>query len=382
MFIDRTDKTKFGKWWLGLDKLIFFSTLALMFFGALMIFSAGPASAIRANFNSSYYIDKYIHYVGIGVFVFLFSSFLSIKQIKFLSLIGFLILFCALIATLFGEPIKGAKRWINIGMSLQPSEFLKPIFAIIISLILVRIKEFQNIEDKRRMKNNIYLLIGIFVAVISLLILQPDMGMTITFSVIFFAEVFVGGLSGKWIATLIGLGVSGLVLAYFSMPHFYTRINKFLGVGNVDTYQIDMGINAIKEAGLFGSHINNLKSTIPDVHTDFIFSAMVEEFGAILSIVLLSLFFTIIVRIFNLLKEKKNPFVIFACTGITSYITFQIFVNVASNLKLIPTKGMTLPFISYGGSSFVSSCFAMGILLALIQEYNVRGEYHEKRKKN
>lgn len=382
MFIDRNDKSKFSKWWFGLDKLIFFGILSLMLLGALMIFSAGPASAVRANFNSSYYIDKYINYVGIGCVVFILSSFLSLKQIKFLSIISFSFLFIALFLTLFGEPIKGAKRWLNIGISLQPSEFLKPIFSIIIALILVKIKEFQSIEDRKRMKNNIYLLIFIFISIIAILVSQPDIGMTLTFCSIFFAEVFVAGLPLKWIISLIIIACFGLISAYFSMPHFYNRVNKFLGFGNVDTYQIDMALNAIKNAGLFGSHTNNLKSNIPDVHTDFIFSAMVEEFGALLSIFLLFLFFTILIRIFNILKEKKNPFVIFASTGIASYITFQIFVNVASNLKLIPTKGMTLPFISYGGSSFVSSCFAMGILLALIQEYNIRGEYHEKVKKN
>jgi cell division protein FtsW len=160
------------------------------------------------------------------------------------------------------------------------------------------------------------------------------------------------------------------------MPHFYNRIQSFLGVK--DRYQIDKALETIKEAGLFGSHTNNLKKTIPDVHTDFVFSAMIEEFGAILSIIFLIIFFMMLIRIFNILKEKKEPFVIFAGTGITTYFVVQVCVNICSNLDLIPTKGMTLPFISYGGSSFLSSCLGMGLLLAILQEFNGKGDYNEK----
>lgn len=378
MLIDRTDKSLVARWCLGVDKTILIETIFLILIGTFMIFSATPYSADRSNLDEFIFIKKYLIYVIIGLFTLIVSSFISIKNIKRLSVLGFVILCICLIATLFSEPIKGATRWINIlGTSVQPSEYLKPIFAVVVAIILVRIKEFQSLNDKKRMKNNLFLLFGILAFVIGSLILQPDMGMTITFLVIFVVEVFVAGIAWKWILTIGVIGVGGLFSAYSFMPHFYNRINTFLFGG--DTYQIDMGLEAIRESGIFFGHSNNLKKTIPDVHTDFIFTAMVEEFGVLLSIIVLTVFFYLIIRVFNLLKDKKNPFVIFVGTGIAAYLIFQVCVNVASALGMIPTKGMTLPFISYGGSSFISSCLGVGILLSILQGYNMRGDRDEKK---
>ena len=376
MFIQRTDKSRLAKWWFGLDKAIFLETLFLIGIGVFMIFAASPYSAIRAKLSGSYYIHKYLGYVGIGISAFLISSFLSTDKIKKCSIFGFIICAILLVLTLTKPEIKGSKRWVNVGISIQPSEILKPIFAIVVAMLIVRIKEFQILNDKKRFNNNILLLIGIFISIIIILLCQPDMGMLFTFSAIFLSEIFVAGINFKWMVGLIILGITGVITAYHTMPHFYNRIQSFLGVK--DRYQIDKALETIKEAGLFGSHTNNLKKTIPDVHTDFVFSAMIEEFGAILSIIFLIIFFMMLIRIFNILKEKKEPFVIFAGTGITTYFVVQVCVNICSNLDLIPTKGMTLPFISYGGSSFLSSCLGMGLLLAILQEFNGKGDYNEK----
>ncbi len=379
MFIQRTDKSRLAKWWFSLDKLTFFITLCLIIFGVIMIFAASPYSAMRGRLNSFYYINKYLSYVGVGISVMLISSFLSINSIKKLSCVGFFILFLGLLATFFFDPIKGGRRWLKFGISIQPSEILKPIFAIVVALILVRIKEFQTLDDKKRVKNYIILLISLMGLVSLVLFFQPDIGMLSTFCMIFFAEVFVAGIAWKWIISLIGIGISVLFMAYFTLPHFYNRVNQFLDSSDAkDHYQIEKALETINGAGLFGSHTNNLKKLIPDVHTDFIFSAMVEEIGALFSIFILGVFISMLIRIFNILKEKKNPFVIFAGTGITTYFIFQICVNICSNLALIPTKGMTLPFISYGGSSFISSCLGIGLLLAILQEYNGRGDENEK----
>ncbi|MDE6224464.1 MAG: FtsW/RodA/SpoVE family cell cycle protein, partial [Alphaproteobacteria bacterium] len=210
MFIQRTDKSRLAKWWFSLDKAIFVETLFLIGIGVFMIFAASPYSAIRGRLNSYYYINKYLGYVGIGIAILVISSFLSIKYIKRLSVIGFFVLFLCLLATFFFEPIKGSRRWLKFGISIQPSEILKPIFAIVIALILVRIKEFQTLDDKKRMRNNIFLLIGIMALVGGVLFFQPDIGMLTTFCMIFFTEVFVAGLAWKWIFGLVGLGVSVL----------------------------------------------------------------------------------------------------------------------------------------------------------------------------
>ena len=304
---------------------------------------------------------------------------------------------------------------------MQPSEFLKPLFAIVIALILVRIKElnkqlkdknnkkkrsgvfvsilriiintykfFANVFSllrfkrkekdkveltetqklKKRKKNYMLLLGGIFLFVCGVLLKQPDVGMTITFAVIFLAEIFVAGLPLFIVFGAIALVLCGLPLAYIFLPHFTHRFNQFL---TDDNYQLHKALDAIKESNLlFGGHSNNLKTVVPDIHTDFIFAAVIEETGPILSILLILMFLTLILHILYRLKIKDNSFVILAGIGVVSYITFQIMVNISSTLGFIPTKGMTLPFISYGGSSFVSSCIAMGIILSLLQDQNLR----------
>jgi cell division protein FtsW len=181
------------------------------------------------------------------------------------------------------------------------------------------------------------------------------------------SEAFVAGIKWRWVGALFLAAAIGILAAYFTAPHVTARINKFLFDTGGDTYQIDMGLRAIREAGLFGGHTNNLKSSIPDVHTDFIFSAMVEEFGSLLTVIVVTVFFMMGIRIFSELKSRRDPFAVYAAAGIASYLLFQVCVNLSSTLGLIPTKGMTLPFISYGGSSFTSSCLGVGLALALLR---------------
>ncbi len=384
MFIKRTENNVFTNWWLAVDKNILITVAFLIGVGILMLFSASPYVARRVGLNDFAYIKKFAIYFWIGIFTLLTTSLLSTKRIRQCAILSFIPCFIALISTLFFAEIKGGKRWVNLGgFALQPSEFLKPIFAVVIAMLLVRIKDLhlknkktknpiifiENWWKNEKERNYTFLLLGLFILIVLVLLKQPDAGMTATFGIIFGTELFVAGLAGWCVWGLIGMAVFGFILAYNYLPHFTNRVNMFLTGSNE---QLDLGLNAIRKAGFLGNHTNNLKTKVPDVHTDFIFSAMVEEFGAILAAFVIIAFFTLALHVFLKLKDKNNNFVIFACTGIISYLTFQVLVNISSTLGIIPTKGMTLPFISYGGSSFISSCLAIGIILSLLQDQNLR----------
>ncbi len=421
MFIRRTENNWLAKWWLGVDKIILFSVLALIIFGIVIQISASPYQARRMGLSDEYHFVKNIFvYIWIGIGAMITISTIKVQTIRKYALFTFPFICFLLFVTLFFAKTKGASRWINLGfMKIQPSEFLKPFFAIVIAMILVRIKELGNAlkentnqkkrngvfvfilrimiciskffgafislfkrkskqngeltevqKLKKRRKNYIFLLAGITLVICGILLKQPDVGMTVTFGVIFLSEIIAAGL--PWCIVVIGIALAlcGIPLIYFFLPHFAHRVNQFL---SDDNYQLQKALEAIKESNLlFGGHSNNLKTVVPDIHTDFIFAAVIEETGPILAILLILMFLTLILHILYKLKTKDNLFVVFAGIGITSYITFQILYNLISTLGIGPTKGMTLPFISYGGSSFISSCIAIGIILSLLQDQNLR----------
>lgn len=422
MFIRRTENNWLAKWWLGVDKTVLFSVLALIVFGILIQFSASPYQAKRIGYNEYHFIKNIFVYACIGIACMICISAVKLETIRKGTVLIFPMIYFMLMITLLFASTKGGKRWINLKViKIQPSEFLKPLFAITVAMILVRIKDLhkkvKNFEKKSGMyekrkvflplrailltinsihkffnffkrkkinngpideytktkeKRNNYciLLAGILGFIIAVLLAQPDVGMTITYVIIFLSEVFVAGISKKLILALFGLVLGLLVFAYKFLPHFFIRINKFL---MNDNYQLDKALDAIKESNfLIGGHANNLKTIVPDIHTDFIFAAVIEEFGPILAILLLIVFLVLIVHILYRLKIKDNLFVIFSGVGIISYLIFQICVNITSTLGFMPTKGMTLPFISYGGSSFISSCIAIGLVLSLLQDQNLR----------
>ena len=385
MFIRRTENNWLTKWWLGVDKIVLFSVLALIIFGIVIQFAASPYQARRMGLGDEYHFIKNVFiYLWLGLGVILVVSNIKLQVIrKFTMTVAYPISFIAMFATLFFSKTKGASRWINFGaMKIQPSEFLKPFFAIVVAMILVRIKDLhKKIKEEKslteiknlKMRRNHYILLlmfGILLPVCGVLMAQPDFGMTFTFIFVFLSEVFVAGLPWKILFLLGGMVVGLLPFAYKYFPHFLTRVNKFL---MNDNYQLDKALDAIKESNiLLGGHANNLKTIVPDIHTDFIFAAVIEEMGPVLALLLILVFLILVMHILYSLKSKKDSFVILSGIGVVSYLTFQIMYNLISTLGIGPTKGMTLPFISYGGSSFISSCLAIGIILSLLQDQNLR----------
>ena len=359
------NSSKIAKWWLAIDHNIVFSFLILILFGALMSFSASPNIAEKIGLNFDYFYNKHLFFIIISIFTAIFFSVLEPRVILRISLISIVIFIALIFLIIFTETAsKGAKRWIRIlGFSAQPSEFVKPFFIIINAWFLSR--KFVRKDFKG------YLLSLILLGVIlSGLILQPDIGMSISFCAVWASQIFIANISMMIVFILIIFGIVGIVTAYFNFSHVRFRIDNYLFSDGNPTYQVRKSLEAIESGGLFGKGMfeGEVKTILPDAHTDFIFAAMVEELGMIVTFLILSLYFFIIIRIYINIRSIKDPFIIISLTGIASQLAFQIFVNIGVNMNFLPTKGTTLPLISYGGSSIVSTAILIGILLALSKE--------------
>ena len=272
-----------------------------------------------------------------------------------------------------GEEIKGSKRWVSLGfISIQPSEFIKPIFSIVTASILIRRYADKNLAC---FKISTFL----YLVLVGLLAIQPDLGMVITISAIWGTQMFLAGLSMIWIIFLGLGGVIGLFAAYTFLPHVTVRINSFLDPDKSENYQIKKSIEAFRNGGVYGTGPGEgvVKQHLPDSHTDFIFAVVGEELGMIVGILVIFIFAFIVIRGLFRIYKVGDLFSIIATTGLLMQIGFQAVVNIGVTLHLLPTKGMTLPFISYGGSSILSISIAMGMILALTRKrYGVRANLH------
>lgn len=364
---------KIQNWFLtnyrSLDKGILYACFILIVFGIFLTLSASPSVAERNNAGTFHFVAKHLIFLIPAIITMFCIAFLPLKAIRIL---------CALILTggilgmilvlLIGDTTKGSQRWINLfGVSIQPSEFAKPAFAVISAWLLV---------SGRLMKNSLkkYALVAFLcLLIVCLLYKQPDVGMILTFFVICTVQVFLVGFPWKFIGIFAALGAGLLVMAYFTLNHVYERINAFLNPVKGENYQVEKSIQTLKNAGWFGKGPGEgiVKTNLPDAHTDFIMAVSAEEFGFLLTAFLIGTFAFLIIRGFCLVRKETNYFAQIALGGLLTQIAFQSIVNIASTLNLIPTKGMTLPFISYGGSSLVSTGLAVGIILALTRRKNL-----------
>lgn len=355
-------KTNLGRWWLALDRWTFLALISLILIGILLNFAGTPLIAKKLGYSPYYLVQKQLIFLGPSILVVLFVSMLSPIQIRNISFIGTGVIFILLIATLFmGVEIKGAKRWISlIGISIQPSEFIKPFFSVCTAWLFY-ISKTQNDTLGKNIAT------GFFIVFASLLLLQPDLGMTFILGSIWFSQLFVVGLPMIYIATLIGFGLAGMLSAYLFLPHVTSRINRFLDPNTGDNYQINKSLEAFSSGGFFGKGPGEgtIKAHLPDAHADFIFSVAGEEYGFLVCMLILFLYAFIVIRCLWRLHEQNNLFSVLAGVGLCIQFGMQAFVNMASSLRMIPTKGMTLPFLSYGGSSLLALSLGMGILLAL-----------------
>ena len=344
----------FYRWWTNIDKVNFFIILAIAFIGIILSFSI--------NKNFSFY-NKHLVYSVTSIILMIIISSLDIKLLRRFSLFGLLIFTILLLIILFLDfEIKGSKRWIKIlGISLQPSEFIKPFFLLLSAWFLS-----QGIQGRR-----LYLTILFFsfFVLAGLIFVQPDFGMTFLFAASFFCQLFIAGLSIILVAVAFLMLVILSLSSYFLFDHVQKRINAFFDP-LADTYQIDLSLKAFKSGGFFGKGPAQgvLKEKIPDASTDFIFAVAGEELGFIFCFLIILLIFLLIIRYLLQLLKFDDPFIIIAIVGLISSYGLQSLINIFSSLGLIPTKGMTLPFISYGGSSMFSTAILFGFLLSLTKQ--------------
>lgn len=351
--------------WRSIDRGILYSALILMFFGLFLTFAAGPVVAERRQLDWSYFVYKHLIFMPVGICILVGAALLPVKWARRLSFFVFLGSLLGMIAVLlFGTHFQGANRWINIaGISVQPSEFAKPAFAVVAGWLLARGKLIHK-SHGGRLAWLAYLLVCV------LLYKQPDFGMLLTVTAIFGIELFLSGLPWKLIVVLGGAGVSLIPAAYFMLEHVRYRIDVFLHPTTENAYQVRQSMETLKTAGWFGKGPGEgvVKYNLPDAHTDFIMAVSAEEFGFLLSSVIVVTFIYILFKGMKLIRQNNNYFVQLAVGGLITQIAFQAIVNLGSTLNLLPTKGMTLPLISYGGSSLVSMAFAFGLILALTKQ--------------
>jgi len=358
---NRSDRSAVAEWWWTIDRWFLASFIALIGFGVVLSFAASPAVAERIGLNTYHFVERHALFLIPAFVVMIGVSFLDPRQIRRLALVVLLISVALMVMALFfGVEVKGSRRWVSMfGMSLQPSEFMKPAFVILCAWLFA--------ESKRRpeIPGSLIAMI-LFGAMAALLIAQPDLGQTVLLAGTWGAMFFIAGLSWLWILVLGGVAASGMVGAYFVFPHVAGRINRFL-TGEGDTFQVDTGREAIIRGGWFGQGPGEgtVKRILPDSHTDFVFSVLAEEFGIVLCGVLVSIFAFIVIRALMQAMRDHDPFQRFAVSGLAILIGFQSTINVAVNLQLMPAKGMTLPFVSYGGSSMIAVALTAGMLLAL-----------------
>lgn len=341
---------KIKTFWNSIDRLNFILIFILGLLGVLLSFTVN---------QSFLFINRHTVFFILGMLIILFLSQQNNKNIRRIALFGFIILIILLLSLYFFEyEVKGSKRWLRIlSFSFQPSEVVKPFFIILTSWGIS-----QSVKGKK------YFLLVTFVSFLTLILLvllQPDLGMTILIASTFFCQLFIAGLPMMLVLYGLVLILSLSVLSYFFLDHVKNRIDSFLG--NADTYQIDLSLSAFKSGGIFGKGPGqgDLKEKIPDANTDFIFAVAGEELGLIFCLIILIIILSIVIK--TLLKVLKidNPYKIIAISGLICSFGLQSLINIFSALGMIPTKGMTLPFVSYGGSSMLASSILFGFLLSL-----------------
>ena len=362
MSIQRTDKSIIGQWWWTIDRWALAALGMLILFGVMLVSAASPAIALKNGDGHFYYVIKHLIFLGISVGAMLFISGFTRKWIwrtGTILLIGSLVM---ILATLFfGTEIKGSSRWIYLfGFSLQPSEFLKPAFAVSTAWIL----SYGDEQDRHR---NFLISMGLFACAIILLIAQPDFGMSFVIGIIWFTQIILAGLSLRAIAFLSCMGGAGIYAAYRFLPHVTSRINRFFDPASGDNYQVEKALQSFEEGGVFGTGLaqGNIKTRLPDAHADFIFAVAGEELGLLVTIFLICLFAFFVMRCILRIQNSNDLFVILAVGGLISQFAVQSLIHMGSSVNLLPAKGMTLPFISYGGSSLVALGIGCGYILAL-----------------
>ena len=364
----RADTSVLGRWWWTVDRWTLSALAILMTVGMMLIVAAAP---MKKGAEAFHFVWQQGMFVPVALVLIFTLSLQSPRTIRRAAVVGFAATIALMAVTLIaGAEVKGATRWIKFaGFSLQASELMKSCFIVVTAWMLSSHREDPTFPG-------MHIAIGLLGLTMGLLILQPDFGMSVVVAATWCGQLFLAGLPMLWIAGLAILGVGGAVGAYTTLSHVQSRVDRFLDPSTGDTYQITKALQAFQNGNLFGRGPGEgrVKEVLPDAHTDFIFAVAGEEFGMILCLILIAIFAFIVLRGFVLAMKDESLFVLLAVSGLLAEFGMQAFINMASSLHLIPTKGMTLPFISYGGSSLLGLAMSMGAVLALTRKHPDRGD--------
>jgi cell division protein FtsW len=371
----RAEPTLFSNWWWSIDRVILSALAILTITGIVFLMAGGPPVAERLSLPAFHFVNKQVQHLALAFVVFLGVAFLPPRHIRRLALLVFVGAVVGILLVLqFGAEVKGARRWLSLGgFTVQPSEFLKPAFVVLAAWA------FSEGSRRSDVPGTPLALLLLPVAVIPL-ILQPDFGQTMLITLVWAGLFFVAGLHWFWVLGLGGIGLVGIGIAYEFVPHVRGRIERFMDKGSGDTFQVDTALESFAQGGWLGKGPGEgtVKRNLPDAHTDFIFAVAGEEFGAVICILLVLLFAVIVVRALLVAQKSDDPFSRLAVTGLAMLFGLQACINMAVNVHLMPAKGMTLPFISYGGSSLLALALSMGFLVALTRK-RPRAETIERR---
>ena len=361
----RDRKTLLAEWWWTVDKELLAGLMLLMAAGVVLSFAASPPVAERLGLGPWHFVIRQAMFAALALPVMIGASFLSHRQARVVALVVLVVSLVLLWLTLrFGVEVKGAKRWISaFGQSVQPSEFVKPAFAVIGAWLFAESMKQQGVPART--------LAGLLgAAIIAGLLLQPDIGQTALVFATYAVLLFLSGISWLVIFALMAFGVGGLFAAYMFFPHFAGRIDSFLNPEDGNTYQVDKALSSLLEGGWFGRGPGEsvAKKVIPDAHADYVFSAAAGEFGILFCLCLVGVIAFIVIRALVGAQQQSSLFARLAASTLAIQFGMQCGINLAVNLNLIPPKGMTLPFVSYGGTSMLAVALGMGLMLALTRK--------------
>lgn len=363
--MSRTDESVLANWWWSVDRWMLGALGLLILFGTVLIAASSPAIAERLRLPSFYFVLRHFFYLVPALLMIVGISMMSPISIRRLAIVAFLgTLVLLFLVPIIGNEHNGAQRWISLGgFSLQPSEFIKPSFAVVAAWL------FASQHRDHAFPGYVVSCVLCFL-IIGLLLMQPDLGMTVVVSFVWATQFFIAGLPLSVVAILIVALVVGLFGVYMTFPHVSSRIDRFLDPQKGDTYQVDRSLEAFQNGGFFGTGPGQgeIKRVLPDAHADFIFAVSGEEFGLILTTGLVVLFGFIIWRGIIRVRHSENMFMMLAVSGLLVQFGGQALIHMGSSLRLLPAKGMTLPFISYGGSSLLALGLGMGMILGLTRK--------------
>lgn len=364
--VSRAERSPFAEWWWTVDRWLLTGLGALMVLGIVLTMAGSPAVAERLGLQSFHFVNRQVIFLSLCAIVLVLISFLPPRYVRRTALILYLVAMALVVATLvFGVEVKGSKRWI---FGIQPSEFVKPAFVIIAAWA------FSEGARRKDVPGTI-LAMALLPATVVPLVMQPDIGQTMLISIVWATLFFMAGLHWLWVVGIGAGGATFVLFAYRYLAHVRARIDKFIdptagGVNASDTFQVDTAMESFISGGWLGKGPGEgtLKRILPDSHTDFIFAVTGEEFGVLFCMFIVLIFGIVVLRGLYVSSKNEDPFCRFAAAGLVVLFGVQSAINMAVNLHLMPAKGMTLPFISYGGSSMISLGIGMGFLIAVTRK--------------